>query len=158
MKRNLKFEINYDINYTLIGLRSKTEDYQFAYSLNKSSFFLFYRLNKDISYIINKKKIYFSVYKDWNEILKRQSFLISNKSFYISDLDSTGNLFDQNTIANTAFLIPELKEFDYFIKLIGIWKEEEISILKSYLNNMKTVELETTIQLKLIKSINNLVF
>ena len=49
MKRNLKFEINYDINYTLIGLRSKTEDYQFAYSLNKSSLFLKYA--KYIEYV-----------------------------------------------------------------------------------------------------------
>ena len=158
MKRNLKFEIDYDINYTLIGVRSKTEDYQFAYSLNKSSFFLFHRLKKDISYIINDKKVYFSAYEDRDEILKRQSFLISNKSFYTSELDSAGNLFDQNTISNTAFLIPELKKFDYFIKLIGIWKMEEISNLKSYLNKMNNVELETNIQIELIKSINNLVF
>tara|TARA_B100000902_G_C27310459_1_gene918100 strand:- start:752 stop:1228 length:477 start_codon:yes stop_codon:yes gene_type:complete len=158
MKRNLKIEIDYDINYTLIGIRTKIEDYQFAYSLNKSSFFLFHRFKKDISYIINKKKVYFSVYQDWDEILKRQSFLISNKSFYTAELDSSGNLFDQNTIANTAFLIPELKEFDYFIKLIGVWKTEDISNLKIYLKKLNNVEIETNIKIELIKSINNLVF
>ena len=63
MKNELTLKINYDLNYSLIALRSELEDYQFAYFLNKSPFFLFQRLNKDISYIIQEKKIYFSTFQ-----------------------------------------------------------------------------------------------
>ena len=43
MKNELTLKINYDLNYSLIALRSELEDYQFAYFLNKSPFFLFER-------------------------------------------------------------------------------------------------------------------
>ena len=42
MKHNLKLKIDYDLNFLLIGIRSEIEDYQFAYFLNKSSFFKFH--------------------------------------------------------------------------------------------------------------------
>ena len=158
MKYNLNFKINYDINYVLLGIRSKIEAYQFAYFLNKSSYFLFHRMKKDISYIINKKKVYFTAFKDLNTEFKRTSFLIKNKTFFSSETTSSQNLFDKNPIINTAFLIPELKEFDYFIKLIGIWKKEEMLELKKFLQTMKDVDPETNIDLSRLKSINNLVF
>jgi len=158
MKYNLNFKINYDINYVLLGVRSKIEAYQFAYFLNKSSHFLFHRMKKDVSYIINKKKVYFTAFKDLNTEFKRTSFLIKNKTFFNSEAISSQNLFDKNPIINTAFLIPELKEFDYFIKLMGIWKKEEMLELKKFLQTIKDVEPETNIDLSRLKSINNLVF
>ena len=73
------------------------------------------------------------------------------------ELINTENLFVNNAISNTVFLIPELKEFDYLLKLIGIWKDEETSGLKKYLHNMINTESEISINLNTIKSINNLV-
>ena len=71
---------------------------------------------------------------------------------------SEKNLFQQSIIPSTAFLIPELKEFDYFIKLIGVWKPQDLSELSQFLKNLKNVEPEININLTQIKSINNLVF
>ena len=158
MNPELTLKIDYNINYLLIAVRGRIEDYQFAYFLNKSPFFLFRRMEKDVSYLINKKKIYFSAFEHINTELKRNSFLIKNKAVYNSELNTKGNLFLGDTISNTVFLIPELKEFDYFIKLIGIWEEKEFLVLKKFLYNMKNIESETNINLKQIKSINNLVF
>ena len=56
------------------------------------------------------------------------------------------------------FLIPELKEFDYFIKLIGVWRKQELIELKKHLKQMKCIESETDIDLKTLRSIDNLVF
>ena len=156
----MKYQLNinrYDLKCILIAIRSKYPDYQFAYFLNKSPLFLFKRMEKDLHYIINKKKVFFSTFKDLNIELQRSSFLIKNKSIYMSEV-SEKNLFQQSIIPSTAFLIPELKKFDYFLKLKGVWKKKEITILKRFLNNLSGVESETNIELNTLKSINNLVF
>ena len=157
MKHNLKLKIDYDLDFLLIGIRSEIEDYQFAYFLNKSSFFKFHRMITDISYIINSQKIFFSAFKDVNTDEKRTSFLIKNKSVYHEPISNYKTLFSES-VGKTAFLIPELKEFDYLIKMVGIWKKKELIKLKEFLHQMKNVEPQTNIKLKKIKSINNLVF
>ena len=156
--RHDKLQVNYDLNYILIALRSQIEDYQLAYFLNKSPFFIFKRMGKDLSCIINKDNIYFSAFHDHNIDLKRDSFLIRNKAIYNTESNKNNELFFNTTISNIAFLIPELKEFDYFIKLEGVWKKKEIVHLRHFLNKMQIIESETSINLNAISSINNLVF
>ena len=34
MKHNLKFKIDYDLNFIIIGVQSEMKDYQFGYFLN----------------------------------------------------------------------------------------------------------------------------
>ena len=157
MKQNLKLKIDYDLSFILIGVRSEIKDYQFAYFLNKSPFFQFKRMITDISYMVNKKKIFFSAFKDLDKDKKRTCFLIKNKSFYQDTVKAYETLFSES-VGKNAFLIPELKEFDYLIKMVGIWKKKELLTLTEFLHQMKSVELQTKINLKKIKSINNLVF
>lgn len=157
MRNELKLKVDYNLNYSLIAIRSELEDYRFAYFLNKSHFFIFQRIKKDICCIINTKKIYFSTFKHINSELKRTSFLIGNKSSYKSEDVETKNLFSNNLIMNTSFLLPELKEFDYFLKLNGLWRQSEKENLKQYLQELSYIESATEIDLKKIKSINNLV-
>ena len=79
MKNYLKFNINYNIDYILVGVRTQMEDYQFAYFLNTSPFFSFCRVKKDISAIINDSKIYFSVFKDYRYLFNFISKFTSYK-------------------------------------------------------------------------------
>lgn len=157
MKHNLKLQVDYDLNFILIGIRSEIKDYQFAYFLNKSHFFSFHRMKTDVTYILNKKKIYFSAFEYINAEQKRTTFLIKNKTTYDSPIDLSKSLFSES-IGNAAFLIPELKEFDYLIKMVGIWKKGEFAELIKFLRTMNNVEPEININLNGIKSINNLVF
>tara|TARA_B100001250_G_scaffold406282_1_gene425056 strand:+ start:216 stop:689 length:474 start_codon:yes stop_codon:yes gene_type:complete len=157
MKHNLKFEIDYDLNFILIGIRSEMKDYQFAYFLNKSPFFELNRMDHDISYILNETKVYFSSFEYCNNDKKRSSFLIKNKVLYNSPAPISKSLFSES-VDKTAFLIHELKEFDYLIKMVGIWKKQELKELKKFLHSMKNVEPQENINLTKIKSINNLVF
>ena len=154
----MKFKVSYDIDFTLIGIRSEIKDYQFAYFLNCSSFFLFNRMDKDISYMINGKKIYFSAFEHLNAELKKTSFLIKNQAVYSASFDHFPNLFTEKSIHNTSFLIPELKDFDYLVKLVGIWKNQELKDLKKFLINLDAVEAQATIDGARLKSINNLIF
>ena len=153
-----KLHIKYDINYILIAIRSQIEDYRLAYFLNKSSFFLFQRMSQDLSYLINDKTVYFSSFHDINQDLKREVFLIKNKTTYRSNLTTQLGLFSDSDITNTVFLIPELKDFDYFIKLVGIWKNSEILNLKNFITDIQVVESSVNIDLNQVKSSNNLVF
>ena len=158
MKNELVLNMDYDLNYLLIAVRSKLDDYRIAYFLNKSPFFSFKRMHKDLHCWINNKNIYFSSFESENSELKQSSFLIRNESVYSDKLAIKQTLFGSSLISNSAFLIPELKEFDYFLKLIGIWKKSEVLSLRQYLQQMKFVESETEVSLNSIKSINNLVF
>ena len=157
MKHNLKLKVDYDLNFILFGIRSEIKDYQFAYFLNKSSFFRFQRMLKDISYILNNKKLYFSAFEDMHNDEQKSCFLIRNKSCYQEEFNDKKSLFDES-VEKTALLIPELKEFDYLIKLVGIWKKKELLTLTECLHQIKNAEPHTSINLKKIKSINNLVF
>ena len=153
-----KLSINYDVDFILIAIRSQIEDYQFAYFLNKSPFFLLKRMTEDVSCIINKNPVYFSSFCDLNEEFKRESFLIKNRAIYNADTSTLNGLFDTNQINNIAFLIPELKDFDYIIKLVGIWKKVELQKLKKFLHDMKIIESEISVNLKTIQSCTNLIF
>ena len=156
MKHNL-LKIEYDLDFLLIGIRSEIEDFQFAYFLNKSPFFQFHRMKKDISYIINNKKIFFSAFEDFKKDEKRTGFLIKNRRLYHESVKDDKTLFNES-VGKTAFLIPELKEFDYLIKLVGVWKKKELLAFTKFLHQMKNVEPYKNINLKKIKSINNLIF
>tara|TARA_B100001559_G_C16136756_1_gene455548 strand:+ start:95 stop:568 length:474 start_codon:yes stop_codon:yes gene_type:complete len=153
-----KLNIQYDLNCILLAIRSQIEDHRFAYFLNKSSLFLFQRMSKDLSYLINDKTVYFSSFHDINQDLKREVFLIKNKTTYRSNLTTQLGLFSDSDITNTVFLIPELKDFDYFIKLVGIWKNSEILNLKNFITDLQVVESGVNIDLNQLKSSNNLVF
>lgn len=153
-----KLSSHYDVNYILIAIRAQIEDYQFAYFLNKSPFFLFQRMEEDVSYVIDNSSIYFSSFYDSNEDLKRTSFLLKNRALHNSEININNGLFATGPIDSVVFLVPELREFDYFIKLVGIWKNDEISTLRMLLKNMKMVESEISVNLNKLKSINNLIF
>ena len=115
-------------------------------------------MSKDLSYLINDKTVYFSSFHDINQDLKREVFLIKNKTTYRSNLTTQLGLFSDSDITNTVFLIPELKDFDYFIKLVGIWKNSEILNLKNFITDIQVVESSVNIDLNQVKSSNNLVF
>ena len=159
MKQNLKLKIDYDLSFILIGVRSEIKDYQFAYFLNKAPFFLFERSAKDISFIQNQKTLLFSCFQYFDDEMRRSSFLIKNKVLYNEESSNTAdNLFFQENLVNTMYLIAELKEFDYLLKLDGVWKDPEMFSLKKYLKLIPFVDDEISIRPQNLKSINNLVF
>lgn len=154
----MKLKISHDIDFQLIGIQSEMKDYQFAYFLNRSTLFMFERMIKDISYMINSKKIYFSAFEHREIDLRRSSFLIKNRAFYSKPVNNALNLFNETRIKQSSFLIPELKEFNYFMKFVGIWKKEELLEQKKFLTNLPGIHSPTNIDVSRIKSITNLIF
>ena len=149
---------DYKKNYNLFAFRSNIEDYRLAYFLNKYSNFLFRRMIKDLHCVINDKNIYFSTFEDNDLDYEKSCYLISNKSLYNENFSSENSLFSSGLFVNTAFLIPELSKFDYLLKLIGVWKNQEIKDISKNLNMITQINSETHIDLNMLKSINNLIF
>ena len=102
--------------------------------------------------------MYFTTFEYVNLELDQISFLIKNSSFFKNKTEGEKLLFSDELVDNKVFLLPELKEFDYFLKLNGIWKTTEILKIRQYLNSLDTVESEIIVNIKTIKSINNLIF
>ena len=101
-KRKLEAEFDYD--FSLVGIISALKEYKLAWLLNSK---LEVQLEKTTDIEI--------------EFLKNQSLIISN---YIYETEhSSLKLLKNKSVDqfgdNPAFLVPELKRFDYFILIQG---------------------------------------
>ena len=157
MKINLLHDEFYDKKYTLFAIKSNLKDYRLAYFFNKKTDLLFNRMTKDLKYILKNNTVYFSVFMDNHFDDKKKCCLISNKTIYSDDL-KYGSLFKNIPISNNMFLIPELKEFDYILKLDGIWTKKEIRELEKSMTKISEIVANICVDSKKIKSINNLIF
>ena len=91
--------VDYELDYILIAIKANIEDYQFAYFLNKASFFLFERSAKDISFIQNQQTLLFPYFQYCDDEMRRSSFLIKNKVLYNEESSNTAdNLFFQENL------------------------------------------------------------
>ena len=156
MKINLLHDDFYSKEYTLFALKSNLQDYRLAYFFNKKTDLTLNRMTKDVKYILKNNTLYFSAFVDKSFDDKKKCYLISNKTIYSKDL-KYGSLFKNIPISNNMFLIPELKEFDYMLKLDGIWTPKEIKDLVKSMNKVSEIMASICVDSKKIKSINNLI-
>tara|TARA_B100000900_G_scaffold412856_1_gene435490 strand:+ start:298 stop:771 length:474 start_codon:yes stop_codon:yes gene_type:complete len=157
MKINLLHDESYNKRYTLFAIKSNLQDYRLAYFFNKKTDIFFNRMTKDLKYILKNNTVYFSAFMDNSFGDNKKCCLISNKTIYSDDL-KYGSLLKNIPISNHMFLIPELKEFDYILKLDGIWTKKEIIILETSMSKISEIIANICVDSKKIKSINNLIF
>jgi len=156
MKINLLHDDFYSKEYSLFALKSNLQDYRLAYFFNKKTDLTLNRMTKDVKYILKNNTLYFSAFVDKSFDDKKKCYLISNKTIYSKDL-KYGSLFKNIPISNNMFLIPELKEFDYMLKLDGIWTKKEIGDLVTSMSKISEIVANICVDSKKIKSINNLI-
>jgi hypothetical protein len=132
-------EVAYDYDFMLIGLVSHSKDYRICYELNNKFDFAFMKGN-NLEILINKRKetSVYSFYEYENE---------DGDSFYL--ISNRGS---------RTFLIPEQKQFDYFliIKQLSNFIDE-----KELIKELKTIPLflgAYSIDPKGLKSKENLIF
>ena len=156
MKINIQHDDFYSKDYTLFAIKSNLQDYRLAYFFNKKTNLFFNRMTRDLKYILKNHTVYFSAFVDKSLDDKKKCYLISNKTIYSNDL-KFGSLFKNIPISNNMFLIPELKEFDYILKLDGTWTKKEINSLETILSEISEIMANISVNSKKIKSINNLI-
>lgn len=138
-----KLEAEFEYNFILFGIISALKEYKFAWLLN------------------NKLDIQLDKSKDIQiDFLKSQNLVISN---YLFETEHSSFRMLQNKSAdqlerNRAFLIPELKRFDYLLLVQGFEDTYSTTDLKKELSSIPGVQYVQQFDVEELKSKENLVF
>ena len=150
-----------EIDYDLIAIHSVLEDYRLAYLINQNLPIVLSKSKEDIGITINEGEALFVkfIYEDFKNDI--QWCLMPNKNEIVIKKKSTGQNLFLNTdveIATKVYLLPELKNVDYFLKIKnnkGIFDLEQIIKKINTINRIATVYAVIP---EKIKSKNNLIF
>lgn len=135
----LTLDLEYDFDFILIGISCHAPDYRLSWALNKKLDIDLERL-KDIDLQLGKGVSgFFSFYGFDDEESHTSINLISNRS-------------------SEGYLIPEMKQFDYFLQYWGPYSEEELDNLNSEVRALSLVLTSLRIDPLDLKSRNNLLF
>lgn len=140
--------------YTLIGIHTTLEDYKLAYLLNKELKTKFFKANFNLDFQDVKNNASFSVYNFKNTKYDSDWHLIANIYNEEKSITNSNLLFSSTT---RTYLIPEKKNIDFFIKMMG---ETETSFIYETINKIKKIpEVITSysIDLNTLKSKNSLI-
>lgn len=155
----LHFEEFDEVDYELIAIHTSLEDYRLAYFLNQKLPVLLSKSKNEIQISIKEGTTYFSRFffenteKDsyWNLIQNKNEVVLNNNEI-------KQNLFE-NTMMNVAtkvFLLPEMKKVDFFLKIENS-EMASTEIIKK-INSIRSLSAAYSVETKVIKSKNNLIF
>lgn len=157
----LLFDEEMEDPFSLVAIHCSEEDYKLAYLLNQYLRTQFRRNKKEVDFSSEGQIITFPLY-NYEDIKNYNHFyLVANKCKVIeASLQSSGGLFAETVSdkATTHYLIPELKNVDYFLKINADLGNFPIEALVSETNKIKQVISAYTIETDKIKSKNNLIF
>ena len=140
-KRKLEAEFEYD--FSLFGIISTLKEYKLAWLLNN---ILDVQLDK-----ANDIEI---------EFLKSQNLIISN--YLVETENSSLRLLKNKSMDqlgdNPAYLLPELKRFDYFMIIQGFEDTFSNQVLKQKISSIPGIQYVQVFSLESLKSRENLIF
>ncbi|MBO3698003.1 IPExxxVDY family protein [Roseivirga sp. E12] len=138
-----KLQVTYDYDFTLLALNANVKPYRLAWSINKE-------LKLDLSKCENieidfksGRELNVVNYIDLGEY--RTIRLLRNRA------EESEEQFD-------AFLIPELKNFDYFIILENESSTFDENAFISKIKEIPFVQFATKVEIEALKSRDNLIF
>jgi hypothetical protein len=137
-RKNLKFEIDFD--FILIAITSSLKDYRLCYLINRYLNFNFIKLD-DLKLDISQLNcpVLFSLYHYNWESTETDFFFIGNKG-------------------SDGYLVPEMREADYFILIKNYIDDDDLESMISALNKIPEIVAAVKIDPKKIKSRENLLF
>lgn len=142
MKKN-KLVVDYDYDFRLLGLISPAKDYKLAWCINKALAIKLIK-NQDLKIeFVNNKQLIISnyIFETENSTLR----LLKNKT-----LEYTDPAF--------AFLLPELKNFDYFIILEDEAGAFSLTDIITKIKNIPLIQYIAKLDTDKLKSKENLIF
>ena len=160
-KHTLKIEYDYD--FTLIGISSHEKDYRICWALNK---ILELDLIKNESLEIKSNKqntpSFFSLFSFENTEEFLEYFVISNLSENKLSTSKDTTLFgkgDKESQSNEkGMLIPEQKQMNYFLVIRGEVSKKEIKEIITKIKKLDFIQTAVCIDVKELKSKKNLIF
>ncbi|HEU0137429.1 MAG TPA: IPExxxVDY family protein [Flavobacterium sp.] len=147
-----------EIDYQLVAIHTSLEDYRLAYYINQQLSIKLGKSRDEIQIKNNDGITYFGRYifecadtnANWN--------LIQNQGEVIHrDSSELPNLFAPNLeIATKVYLLPEFKKVNYFLKIENT--VQTTTEIITAINNIARISTVYEVDIKKIKSKNNLIF
>ena len=152
---SLDFNSICEEDYNLIGIHTTLEDYKLAYLLNKEIKTNFSRSNFNLDFTQDNSKVSYSIFNYTNSEYDFDWFLISN-----SYKDENSNVNNDFLFASEikTYLIPEKRNIDFFIKIVG---EPNPFYIKKIITKIKQIPQVITsyiVDYKPLKSKDFLIF
>jgi hypothetical protein len=140
-KTRLSFDFDYD--FDLLGLVSAVKGYKLAWALNHALHIRFVK-EKDINI----------------EFLANKNIIISNFIFRTtySSLRLLKNRSEDNNSRGMVYLLPELKEFDYFLMVQDQGDTFIFRDIAARLRSVNVIQFISKIETANLKSKENLIF
>ncbi len=132
-------EVEYNYNFYLLGLVSPIKDYRLCWALNKGCEMDFVkRSDLEINSKQHKKLVYFSIFEYIDEVDQSQYNVITNKR-------------------NGEYLIPEMKEADYFFMIRGYAQDSDKTELLKAIRSNPDIQAVFEVDPESLKSKQNLI-
>ncbi len=143
MKKKNRLASEYPLDFELIGIVSSVKEYKLAWHINQLSEFHLVK-DEDIKIEFSDNKlIRVSNLKDENEF--RKVFLLKNK------------LVTSNSSIN-QYLLSELQQFDYLLKLTNQTKDFWAKEVNNQLKSIDQIDYSLVVDVEKIKMKDNLLF
>lgn len=145
-----------DQEYALIAISTTLEDYRLAFEVNKKCKLQLSRFSSDLTLLFNGNEVGFSHY-GFEDFTQDMYWSLIQNSRWITLDESQFGLFDQDH--QRAYLFPELKNVDYFLKIEGaFFNDPQLEELLVSLKEITNVSTAFKVDLNKIKSKDNLIF
>ncbi len=138
-----KLIINYNFDFELFGIISTIKEYKLAWLINKHLGFHLVKEKDIIHEFINLDNLIISNYLDEAENVSFR--LLKNKS-------------ENKNSDKIGYLIPELFKFDFFIMKNGEIGGKGDKDVLSHLQGIREIQYVTSLDIKKLKSKENLIF
>jgi len=147
-----------EVDYELIAIHTSLEVYRLAYFLNQKLPILLSKSNNEIQINIKEGVTFFSRFIYENTNTDCCWSLVQNKNEVTTLSTNNQNLFGESSfeVATKAFLLPELKKVDYFLKIEN--SDAEINEIIASMNTISKIATVYSVNSNNIKSKNNLIF
>lgn len=148
-------------DFQIIAIHTSLEDYRLAYFLNRDLGIRLSKNQNDIQSQIKEGETSFArfTFEDKKKAIKWD--LVQNKN-EVEEIDNNNpqGLFSEseNPFTATAYLLPEYKKVDFFLKIENAENEIDVSEIVSKISTIDTVTMSYNIDKDKIKSKNNLIF
>lgn len=148
-------------DYHIIAIHTSLEDYRLAYFLNRDLEICLSKNESDILSQVKEGKTSFArfTFQDQDKIISWN--LVQNKNEVEGDENRiTQDLFSntKNKFSSSAYLLPEFKKVDFFLKIENAVNEINITKIVSKINTIDSINMVYNVDKEKIKSKNNLIF
>ena len=148
-------------DFFVIAIHTSLEDYRLAYYLNLNLGIFLSKNNFDVESQEKEGKSFFTrfTFEDKKKYINWD--LVQNKNeIETSENITTQDLFSgfKDKFSTSAYLLPEYKKVDYFIKIENAENEIDINQIVVQINSIESIKMVYAIDSEKIKSKNNLIF